>query len=73
MGERRLKPQGIDESELDQAVYGGKKISRKDLFSHSKDDSDDVDEDMDDSEMDFDEDDDEEGESDDDMEEMEDD
>ena len=30
VGQRKIRA-GIDESELDQAVYGGKKVSRKEL------------------------------------------
>ena len=40
IGERKIRPAGIDESELEQAVYGGKKVSRKDLDNKSDDDYD---------------------------------
>lgn len=34
IGERKIRPAGIDESELEQAIYGGKKVSRKDLLDN---------------------------------------
>lgn len=53
VGERRLR-QGLEEMELDEKIYGGKKISRKELLNaaeseeESEDEDDDDDEDMED-------------------------